>query len=183
MLLWQLEQADWAEYSIETRGGKGRSTPPSLTAARSLFMGRLQYGTCIFNEASPDRGEDRFARIRDEALQLIWVFEESFMRIFASNLWSRDIKNNLLVKKKEKKVICPHCGRWIPASATCRDFYATVHSFVFKSTHPRLSRRGHRGVRTLLQKARRRRETTKGGRPACTLSPAIPLCETRVRIR
>lgn len=56
--------------------------------------------SCIFNEVSPDREEDRFARIRDEALQLIWVFEESFMRIFASNLWSRDIKNNLLIKKE-----------------------------------------------------------------------------------
>lgn len=85
------------EYSIETRGGKGRSPPPGLPAAYSLFMGRLQYRTCIFNEASPDREEDRFARIRDEALQLIWVFEESFMRIFPSNLWSQDIKNNLLI--------------------------------------------------------------------------------------
>lgn len=74
--------------------------PPSLTATCSLFMGRLQYRTCIFNEASPDREEDHFARIRDEALQLIWVFEKSFMRIFASNLWSQDIKNNLLIIKK-----------------------------------------------------------------------------------
>lgn len=181
MLVWQLKHADRMEYSIETRGGKGRSTPPSLTAACSLFMGRLQYRTCIFNEASPDREGDRFARIRDEALQLIWVLEESFMGIFASNLWSQDIKNNLLIKKNH--VICPHRGRWIPASAPCRDFYVTVPSFVLKSTHPRLSRRGHRGVRTLLKKGRRRRETARRGRPACTLSPALPLCETRVRIR
>lgn len=68
-------------------------------------MGRLQYRTCIFNEASPDRDEDRFARIRDEALQLIWVFEESFMRIFASNLWSQDIKNNLLIKEESSVLI------------------------------------------------------------------------------
>lgn len=110
MLLWRLKHTDWMEYSIETRGGKGRSTPPSLTAACSLFMGRLQYRICIFNEASPDREEDRFARIRDEALQLIGVLEESFMRIFASNLWSQDIKNSLLIKKNTSSVLIVDAG-------------------------------------------------------------------------
>lgn len=40
------------------------------------------------------------------------------LRNLASNLWSQDVKNNHLI---QKKVICPHCGHWIPAYAPCKD--------------------------------------------------------------
>lgn len=46
-----------------------------------------------------DREEDCFATIRDDALPLSWVFEDPFMRSFASNLWSQDVTHVLSITK------------------------------------------------------------------------------------